>query len=101
LPLFPNGDEQLRPYFRILYARQDYGRPLSFPADVPVERVAAFRQAFAATVKDPAFLADAARSKLDINPVLGDELQRLTDEIYQTPPEVLKRMQELLNSGGK
>jgi tripartite-type tricarboxylate transporter receptor subunit TctC len=102
VPLFPNGsDESLHPYFRILYARQDYGRPLAFPAGVPAERVAAFRQAFAATVADPEFLADAARTKLDINPVLGGELQQLTDDIYRTPPAVLARMQELLNTTGK
>lgn len=102
IPLFPTGsDQSLHPYFRILYARQDYGRPLAFPAGVPTERVAAFRQAFEATVADPEFLAEAARSKLDINPVLGGELQQLTEDIYKTPAEVLSRMQLLLNTSTK
>jgi tripartite-type tricarboxylate transporter receptor subunit TctC len=102
VPLFPNGpDESLHPYFRILYARQDYGRPLAFPAGVPAERVAAFRQAFDATVADLEFLADASRTKLDINPVAGVELQQLTEDIYQTPAAVLTRMQTLLNTNVK
>jgi tripartite-type tricarboxylate transporter receptor subunit TctC len=102
LPLFPSGsDESLRAYFRILYARQNYGRPLAFPAGVPAERVAAFRQAFDKTVVDPEFLAEAARTKLDINPVSGQEMQQLTDEIYRTPADVVSRMQTLLNANAK
>jgi tripartite-type tricarboxylate transporter receptor subunit TctC len=98
-PLFPLGpDPKLRPYFRILYARQDYGRPLAFPPGVPADRVAAFRTAFAKTVKDPEFLEEAAHMKLDINPVSGEEMQQLTDEIYRTPREVVTHMQALLGS---
>jgi len=101
VPLFPSGDETLQQYFRILYARQDYGRPLAFPAGVPAERVAAFRQAFESTMTDPEFLAEAARTKLDINPVAGAELQQLTENIYRTPAEVVSRMQELLNTNAR
>jgi tripartite-type tricarboxylate transporter receptor subunit TctC len=102
VPLFPTGEgETLHQYFRILYARQDYGRPLAFPPGVPVDRVAAFRQAFAATMADPEFTADATRTLLDINPVLGEEMQQLTEEIYRTPSTVLSRMQTLLNTNQK
>jgi tripartite-type tricarboxylate transporter receptor subunit TctC len=101
VPIFPNGADDTLPYFKILYARQDYGRPLAFPPGVPAERIAAFRSAFDAAVADPEFLAEAARTKLDINPVTGVELQQLTDEVYRTPPDVLSRMQTLLNTSGK
>jgi tripartite-type tricarboxylate transporter receptor subunit TctC len=102
VPLFPIGsDDKDRQIFRILYARQDYGRPMAFPPGVPAERVEAFRKAIAATVIDPEFLADAARSKLPINFVSGEELQRLTQQIYQTPPELVARMQSLLNTTTK
>ena len=97
VPLFPVGpDEKLLPYFRILYARQDYGRPLAFPAGVPADRVAAFRRAFDLAVKEPAFLAEAAATKLDINPLSGEEMQQLTDQVYSTPASVLAEMQSLI-----
>jgi tripartite-type tricarboxylate transporter receptor subunit TctC len=102
IPLFPIGtDETNVQIFRILYARQDYGRPMAFPPRVPSERVEAFRTALAETVVDSDFIADSQSSKLPINFVSGEELQQLTTKIYQTPPELVARMQSLLGTTPK
>jgi tripartite-type tricarboxylate transporter receptor subunit TctC len=99
VPQFPTGTTEAdRQIFQLLYARQDYGRPFAFPPDVPDDRVEALRHALAATMKDPEFLAEAAKIKADISLVTGEELQKLTDRLYQTPPEVVARMQSLLGT---
>ena len=41
-------------------------------------------------LKDPQFLADAAKQNMDIDLVPGTELQRLVNELYTTPPEVIE-----------
>src|SRR5262249_16189247 len=52
------------------------GRPFVTAPGVPAERVALLRAAFEAMVRDPAFLADAARTGLDVSPVGGETIQR-------------------------
>lgn len=72
------------------------GRPYMLPPGVPAERVATIRNAFFSTLKDPDFLADAARQKLDVStPRRGEELQRELEEIYRTPPHIVERLRRI------
>ncbi|MGZ3352848.1 MAG: hypothetical protein ACXU89_28320, partial [Xanthobacteraceae bacterium] len=71
--------------FKLIFARQVMGRPYLAPPGVPPERAAALRKAFMDTMKDPEFLSDAEKSQLEINPVAGDEVEKLVKELYQTP----------------
>ena len=57
----------------------------------------ALRRAFMATMADKAFLADAERSKIEITPVSGERIQELMAELYKTPPELTKRLAEMLS----
>ena len=98
VPLFPTGKtEDDRQIFKILYSRQDYGRPFVAPPDLPPERAQALRAAFARTMQDPEFIADATAQKLDLEPVAGEELQQLTDEMFKAPPHVATRLQAILS----
>ena len=65
----------------MLFARTEYGRPYFLPPDVPAERVTALRRAFDATMKDPAFIADAAQLQLEIDPMTGEEVQALVAQL--------------------
>jgi tripartite-type tricarboxylate transporter receptor subunit TctC len=85
-----------RQVLRLIFARQVMGRPFLAPPGIPAERADALRKAFMATMTDPAFMADAEKSQLEVNPVAGDDLQKLVAEIYRTPPEVAKRAAQLL-----
>lgn len=64
---------------------------------VPPERVKALRRAFDATMQDPAFLAEAAKTGMDISPSTGEEAQRYSDLIANTPANVLARAKEILD----
>jgi tripartite-type tricarboxylate transporter receptor subunit TctC len=72
------------------------GRPFLAPPGLPPERAEVLRHAFMETMTDPAFMADADKSQLEVNPVSGEEVQKLVAEIYRTPPEVAKKAAQLL-----
>lgn len=69
--------------------------------DVPTARLAALRHAFNATMKDPAFLAEAGKAQIDISPSTGEEAQRVVDAVLKTPPDVLARAKAILESATK
>jgi tripartite-type tricarboxylate transporter receptor subunit TctC len=75
------------------------GRPLVMPPGVPADRVAMIRQALAATFTDPAFVADARKIGLVVNaPRSGQELQRVINQAYAAPPQIIARLRAL-NAG--
>jgi tripartite-type tricarboxylate transporter receptor subunit TctC len=88
-------DEE-RQILTLIFARQVMGRPFLAPPGIPADRADALRQAFMATMTDPEFVAEAERAQLEVNPVAGDDLQKLVAEIYRTPPEVAKKAAQLL-----
>jgi tripartite-type tricarboxylate transporter receptor subunit TctC len=83
---------------RMLFARTEYGRPYFLPPDVPPERVQVLRRAFDATMKDASFMADAARLKLDIDPMTGEEVQALVQQLAATPPDIVARVRTALEA---
>jgi tripartite-type tricarboxylate transporter receptor subunit TctC len=101
VPLMPLGkteaDHQL---FEVLYARGSYGRPYMLPPGVPKARVAAMRKAFADTFKDPEFIAEANRLKLDASWISAKTIAALTDRVMATPKTVVDRINKLLPAGG-
>jgi hypothetical protein len=54
------------------------------------------REAFTKTVQDPAFSAEAAKKKLDINPTSGEEVEKLTREVMAQPADVIERLKTLM-----
>ena len=75
----------------------DIARPFVMPPNTPKDRVQIMRQAFLATLKDPAFLAEAEKSKLDVDPVTGEELEKIVAGIYKMSPAILTRLKEVLD----
>jgi tripartite-type tricarboxylate transporter receptor subunit TctC len=80
-----------RQVFEFLLATQEMGRPFFAPPGVPAERVKALRDAFARTLKDPQFLADADKMGIEVQNVGGEAVQALIERIYAAPPEVIAR----------
>lgn len=85
------NDEQ-RQIFTFFSTIVAISRPVTTNQGVPPERVAALREAFMATMKDPEFLADAAKQQADISPMHGAEVQRLTQAVLDTPPALLEKV---------
>ncbi len=85
-----------RDALRLVLARLDIGRPFFLPPNVPVDRVTALRAAFDATMKDPAYLAEADKLKIDVDPLTGTELAALVARVSQTPTETVARVRAAL-----
>ncbi|HEX2726079.1 MAG TPA: tripartite tricarboxylate transporter substrate-binding protein, partial [Beijerinckiaceae bacterium] len=77
-------------------ARLEFGRPFFVPPGVPAERVEALRRAFDATMKDPAFLAEADKLKLDIDPLTGEQVAELVAQVSKTPADIAARVRTAL-----
>jgi tripartite-type tricarboxylate transporter receptor subunit TctC len=82
----------------MLFARTEYGRPYFLPPDVPEERVAALRRAFDATMKDTAFIAEAAKLQFDVDPLTGEQVQALVGQLAATPREIVTRVRTALEA---
>jgi len=69
--------------------------PFAAPPGVPAERIAALRAAFDQAHKDPEFLAEAARSELDVSPINGDQVAKLVDDMSKVPPAVVEKFKTI------
>jgi hypothetical protein len=83
---------------RLVMARLDIGRPFFVPPGVPAERVAALRKAFDDTMKDPAYLEEAQKLKIDVDPLTGAELAALVEQVSKTPADTVARVRTALES---
>jgi hypothetical protein len=66
--------------------------------EVPADRLAALRAAFMATMKDPAFVAEARKLGLDVEAVDGETVQKLVAAFYAAPPALTAKMKSSLQS---
>lgn len=73
----------------------EFQRPFSLPPGTPKDRLQMLRGAYKATLEDPEFLADAKRSKLIINYVSGEEIEKIVEEILSIPPDVKDRLRSM------
>lgn len=74
----------------------DIGRAFIAPPGLPADRVKTLREAFDATMKDPALLAEVTKAQLDFEPASGAALDRLVQLTLNTPPELIARMEKIL-----
>jgi ABC-type phosphate/phosphonate transport system substrate-binding protein len=87
---------QDRELVELVVSGTQLGRPLATTPDAPSARVAALRAAFAATMKDPDFLADAKKLNFEIAPVLGEPMQARVKKILATSKAVADRAKPML-----
>jgi len=85
-----------RQALELALARLEFGRPFFLPPNVPPERVEALRRAFDATLKDPAFLADADRSKIEVDPLTGAQVAALVEQVSRTPADTVARVRSAM-----
>jgi tripartite-type tricarboxylate transporter receptor subunit TctC len=71
------------------------GRPVFAPPGIPKDREAILRRAFEETLKDPDFLAEAGKQKLDISPAPGEVLAERVAKLYRTPRAIVDRAQQV------
>jgi tripartite-type tricarboxylate transporter receptor subunit TctC len=73
-------------------APNQFGKVYMLPPEVPAERAAAVEAAFARTLSDKNFLADAEKSKLEITPIFGAAIHAIVKDFLEMPPAIKERL---------
>jgi tripartite-type tricarboxylate transporter receptor subunit TctC len=66
------------------------------PPKTPKDRVHSLRKALADTLKDPEFLADAQKARLDLNPLSGEEMEKVVARTYGLEKPLVEKLKEIL-----
>lgn len=82
-------NDQQRKALELILSNLTMGRPYAAPPNVPEGRVAALRHAFVAALKNPGFVAEANKQHLEVQPVSGEDIQKLVDRMYRAPPDIV------------
>jgi tripartite-type tricarboxylate transporter receptor subunit TctC len=81
-----------RQMLALYFGPNEIGRPYMGPPEVLADRLQALRRAFDATMKDVAYLEEAKSQKMDVDPMTGEEMEKLLKTIYASPPELVQRL---------
>jgi tripartite-type tricarboxylate transporter receptor subunit TctC len=90
-------DDDERAMVDLMQAGESVGHGFFVSPSVPMARIEALRKAFDATMKDPAFLEDARKRNVEVDPVGGAELDRIVSKSTVIKPEVLAKMKKMLS----
>jgi tripartite-type tricarboxylate transporter receptor subunit TctC len=74
----------------------EIGRLYALAPGTPADRAQALRAAFVATMRDPEFVADARRSKLEIDSMSGEELTRVVRNLMTLDPALVAKLKGIL-----
>jgi tripartite-type tricarboxylate transporter receptor subunit TctC len=103
LPLIPEiikGEDNLSAY-RTWSGTYEFQRPFSVPPGTPKERLQLLRKAFAATMKDPEFVAEAEKSKFEATYVSGEEVDKYVDKVLSVTPKAKELLDFLMVTSKK
>ncbi len=85
------GNERDRETMEFIVGRQYFGRPFLAPPGTAVDKVVVLRKAFMDMMADPAYLADAGKQQIPVNPVSGEEVQAFIAKLFKMPKDVVDR----------
>jgi tripartite-type tricarboxylate transporter receptor subunit TctC len=103
LPLIPEvikGGDNLSAY-QTWVGSYEFQRPFSVPPGTPKERLQILRKAFAETMKDPEFIAEAEKSKLEATYVSGEEIDKYAGQILAITPKAKELLSFLITTPKK
>src|SRR5262249_20774739 len=88
-----------RGVLELIFARQDMAYPIVAPPGTPPDQVAQLRKAFEAVMKDPEYLADAKKQQLESAFMHGEEIEKVIERTFASPPDVIARAQKAIEAG--
>jgi len=83
------ADPRSKQVMELILMRQEAGRPFAAPPETPPDRVAALREAFDGTLTDPAFIAEAQKTRLEIDPLTGQQIAKMLAKAYAAPKPIV------------
>jgi tripartite-type tricarboxylate transporter receptor subunit TctC len=95
---FAKTDEAKRLIEAGIHDTQIFTRPYVLPPGTPKERLQLLRKAFLDTLKDKEFLAEAEKSKLDVDPIPGEQVEKIVGGLFKLDPGILAKLKQVLTS---
>lgn len=89
-------DEDNKKVFDMIIAAGEVGRPFIVSKQVPADRVEILRKAFADTMKDAGFVAEAKKQDLPVYPISGPEAQEIVERIYKAPADLIAKAKKAI-----
>ena len=83
---------------QVILSGDELGRPMITPPAVPADRIKILREAYNKALKDPELIAEVTKSRLDMEPSTGEEIEALIKEIMDQPPEVVSLVKKIIDS---
>ena len=97
---YAKNDKQ-RQLLKLILTPQSVGRPYVGPPGLAKDRLNLLRTSFMATLKDKKFLGEAAKQRIDINPVTGEKLKSLIANLFKTPKPLIEEFLEVTTKSDK
>lgn len=95
---FAKTDEAKKLIDAGIHDTQIFTRPYVLPPGTPKERVQVLRKAFLDTFKDKEFLDEATKSKLDVDPIPGEQVEQIVAGLFKLDPALLAKLKQILTS---
>ncbi len=95
------SNKEERDILSFVFARQAWGRPFMAPPGIPADRAKALQTAFMTTMKDPAFVSDATKQKLEVTPISGAQIEKMIAGLYATPKALVEKAKIATDSDEK
>ena len=90
-----NSDD--KKLMELFFAAEEIGYPYAAPPDLPADRLAVLRKAFADTMADKDFIDEAQKQKLDVNPVTWQQMTEVVKSAFAAPPPIIARLRESID----
>jgi tripartite-type tricarboxylate transporter receptor subunit TctC len=84
-------DEESRKVVELIIGQQVFQRSYIVPPGIAPEQLAILRTAFDATMRDPQFLADAEKMRIDVSPLPGAQVQNIVQKLHAAPKDIVER----------
>jgi hypothetical protein len=85
------NNAQDRETLEFLVSRQYFGRPFLAPPGAAPDKVPVLRKAFWDMMNDKAYLADAEKQRIPVNPISGEDAQAFIEKLFKMPKDVIER----------
>lgn len=91
------ADDTTRQVLQLILSQLVFHRSFIAPPNTPPDQLSVLRRAFDATMKDPQFLAEAKKLRIDVAPLSGERVQAVVTDLYKSKPEIVRRAWAAIN----
>ncbi len=92
-------DPEKKALLKLKMAQFELGYPVYTAPGVPKDRVEILRKAYAATYRDPQYLAEAKKARVLVGPISAEKLTKIIEDTFSAPEEMQAKLRDMLKPG--